>query len=255
MSIKYTLHNLTEIREAGRCGAISFYCPEIDCDYIYDKTDRTTDTCPKCGTLRRVCGKWNIKGRNRCNRHGGKTLMGVDSSLYKGRGTSKHLPTRLFEYYQMSVVADNNILEMTDDIHLLEARKIQLLAQLDQAGADQLWADARKAFEKFSNARRKAANGSVKASEQMHLAADELETILVKGYAQGAIWKQLLIVIDHQKTAKAWEMKRREKASTIVTAEQVATAMGQIIGFIRNRVSDQDIRKALLNDIQGMMVG
>jgi hypothetical protein len=255
INVKYQLRNVKEIREQNRCGAISFYCPNEECEYIYPKEDRETLDCPECGTPRRVCGKYNAKGRNRCNRHGGGALVGIDHPSYEGKGTSKNLPTRLLEFYQLSLMEnpDGRILEMEDDIHLLETRKQDLISQLSREGADALWTDARKAYEKFSSARKRAASGSTKAAEQMGESLDELESILVKGYAQGAIWGQLLEVIAAQTRLKESEMKRREKASTIVTEEHVAALIGGILSDIKTRVTDQDVRAALLNDIKARL--
>ena len=256
---KYTLRNIEELKEQGRCCALSFSCFNEDCEYEFPRhpnEDRTTDQCPECGTLRKVCGNYKVRGKTRCVIHGGKKPSGIMSPMYQGKGLSVNLPTRLFEMYQLAVVngQDGRLLEMEDDINLLEVRKADLVSQLSKEGTDKLWQEARKIYDKFLSARKRAAGGSPKAGVQMYEALDELEAVLVKGYTQGAIWKQLLEVIDAQKRLKESEIKRRKDASTIVTEEQVATAIGRIVQSIKERVKDQDVRAAILNDIQSMMI-
>lgn len=83
------------------------------------------------------CRKHAAPGRDVCSMHGGKTPRGIHSPHWRGRGYSKDLPTRLADRFRLAL-QDPQLLELSSEIALLDARVGELLAGLpkDRAAAD-----------------------------------------------------------------------------------------------------------------------
>jgi hypothetical protein len=92
-----------------------------------------------CGakTDRGPCKKPPMKGRTRCDRHGGKSLAGAASPRFKHGRYSKHLPTNLIPSFQ-AAMADPDLLSLRAEIALTQCRIDQIIetAQGDSTGLD-----------------------------------------------------------------------------------------------------------------------
>ena len=164
------------------------------------------------------------------------------------------LPKRLVKSYLLAI-EDPDILEATDDIALLIARRDDLLAKLEDGEfGPKLWTELRKTFERFNVARKRAARGSTKAAEQMADELDRLEKLIAKGYHEDLIWQELVAVLEQRRRLSITEMRRRERAEEIITKDQFKTLLGYIINSIQMRVSNKDEAMAILADIQNLQL-
>lgn len=172
-------------------------------------------------------------------------------------GTSKQIPTipkRLLKSYLLAT-NDPDILEATDDIALLIARRDDLLAKLEEGEfGPKLWTELRKTFERFNDARRRAARGSTKAAEQMANELDNLEKLIAKGYHEDLIWQELINVLEQRRRLSSTEIRRRERAEEVITKEQFKALLGYIINSVQMRVSNKDEAMAILADIQNLQL-
>jgi hypothetical protein len=81
-----------------------------------------------CGakTDRGPCKKPPMKGRTRCDRHGGKSLAGAASPTFKHGRYSKHLPTNLIPSFQ-AALEDPDLLSLRSEIALTQCRIDQVI--------------------------------------------------------------------------------------------------------------------------------
>ena len=170
-----------------------------------------------------------------------------------GRGlVVNNLPHRLLQSFQLALV-DPDVLEATDDIALLIARRDDLLAKLGEGNfGPGLWDDLRKTFERFKTARRAAAKGSSAAAERMATELRNLEELIARGYHEELIWSELRQVIEQRRKVAATEFRRRERAEEIVSKAQFKTLLGYVVNSIQTRVSDKSEAMAVLADIQNL---
>lgn len=221
----------------NRCNQLLWNCKNPDCDYRY--TSRDDKFCLECDWPRQYCAGYPIAGRTRCRFHGGKTLIGADSPSYKGRGLSKSLPTRLFEQYNRSL-NDADVLNMTPEIALLEARLTDLLSKVSDQPGFELWNKVKTAYAKFRSASREA---------EVRKALFELDRVITAGYIEASTWAEIKSLIEQLRKLKHTEKERRKDAETIITEHQFRTIMGYIINSIQTRVKDKDTKMALMADI------
>jgi hypothetical protein len=85
-----------------------------------------------CGAKTRNGGtcKQPALPNGRCHYHGGKSLAGIASPTYKEGKYSKHLPQRMREAYALAI-DDPQLLEQREQIGIIDARLIDLLARVD----------------------------------------------------------------------------------------------------------------------------
>jgi hypothetical protein len=98
-------------------------------------------------------GMWN----GRCRMHGGRSLAGSASGAFKTGRYSKYMPKRLLERYE-EAMGDPNLLALTDEIALVDARAQELLEQLNVGATPERWGDLLALFEqrrKLAEAERK----------------------------------------------------------------------------------------------------
>lgn len=246
----------------GRCNALMWNCKGKDdegneCDYHY--TDEHAAECPHCGTPRRRCLNFPEKGREACRFHGGRALRGHQSPLYKGKGFSKFLPTRLMEHLRLSL-GNPDILNLTTDIALLEARQTELAARLEEKDwGPGVWVDLVKTFEKFDRERRRAANPNLTsnqrktATQKMSEYLKEVEDLILRGYFYDEkVWDEIREIQKSKVQLTKVEMQRRKQAEEIVTVDEFKNLLGYIINSVKTRVSNPDEVMKVLSDIQNL---
>ena len=221
----------------GRCNNIIWSCKNPDCDYRY--IDKETMECPECGEKRRFCAAYPTPGKKKCRFHGGKVLVGADHPHYKGRGLSKNLPTRFLEQFQLSLT-DPNVLDMTPEISLLEARLEDLIRKADEEPGSSTWKKIQATYTKFRAATRES-------EVRKYLA--ELDSLITKGFLDSFLWEDVRVLIDTLRRLKDSERKRRVDAEQVITESQFRTLMGFIVNSIETRVKNPDVKMAILADL------
>lgn len=205
--------------------------------------------CPTCGAPREYCTNDPIIGSNRCKWHGGMAPKGIAHYNYQGKGLSRHLPTRMLDHYA-ATYEDGQILEMTEGIRLLEARKYELLERSEDLNSSTLWKKLNKAMEDFKDARRKAAaSGRASDIQRVNDALYELDSIIADGFYDTVIWNEIRSIEEQLRKLRTAEIRRRKQASEIITEDQFRTMLGFIMNSIQTRVKDDDIKMLILGDL------
>jgi hypothetical protein len=134
-----------------------------------------------CGAKTRAgtpCKRAPVRGRNRCNLHGGKTPRGAALPQFKDGQYSNILPVRLAARYE-ELIRDPEILRVRDDIALVVARVHELLSQLGEEPSDDdrtIWSeilDGMEQHRKLIETERKTL-----ISMRLMISAEELTTFL-----------------------------------------------------------------------------
>jgi hypothetical protein len=225
----------------GRCNNILWNCKGEECDYHYE--DDKTTACPLCQTPREYCSKYPVKGKNgKCGWHGGKALVGVSHPGYKGKGLSKHLPTRMLEHFQLAI-DDPDILAMDEGIALLKSRRNDLITRAEESASGEMWKDMRKKFQEFTKARK------TQNAEKMADTLYDLEVLIARGHTDYLVWQEILDIEERVRRLASTEMQRRKLAETIITEDQFKTLLGYIVNSIQTRVKDKNLKMDLLADI------
>lgn len=244
----------------GKCNALLWNCKGVDnegnaCDYHFVNAEETD--CPLCGTMRRRCTNNPLVGKESCKFHGGRALSGTAHPNYQGKGFSTNMPTRLMEQVRLSI-NDPDLLNLTDDIAIVEAREAELIQRLrDHDYGTGVWDDLVKLLDKFDKSRKKASNPRLSQNTRESAAMDmndtykEIQQLVTNSWLiDQKLWDELHNVQNQKVKLIGVEMKRREKAQEIITAEQFKSLLGYIINSINTRVSDPDVRMAIIADIQ-----
>lgn len=238
----------------GRCNALLWNCQGDDpesgerCEYHYE--NNADVECPICHTPRRRCLRYPLQGREACSYHGGKALQGINHPHYRGRGLSRHIPTRLLESYQLAM-DDPDVVNLTEDVALFKARRDDLLRRIDDTPASQIWNDLQKEFSKYIQYRNDyAKTGKAKSASQANDSLLKVEKIIARGLIESLIWKEINDVEQTIIKLKVEERKRRKEIAEIITPEQFKTLLGYILNSIDTRVQDKDLKMELIGDIQ-----
>lgn len=243
----FTPNNLTGDL-LGRCNNILWNCKHPDCDYHYENKDDMV--CPICNTQRAYCSNYPRKGREKCGFHGGATLQGYRHPHYRGRGLSKHLPTRLLESFELAY-EDPETLTFMSSISLMKARRDDLVSRLDETPGWEVWQAVRKTFQAYRKAERNARNtGSPKALRLMAEKLNELEDLILRGNLDATIWREILDLEEKWGRMKEREHRRLEKIENLITPDQFKTLLRYLIQSVQTHVKDRDAINQILLDIE-----
>ena len=200
-----------------------------------------TPPYPKSRQTGKPCRQWPRKGRQRCKDHGGTHGRGCDSPHWKGKGTSRYLPTRLADLYQQSK-SDPDRISLDRDIAQAETRIAELNKGLDEAPATEIWDQVGKTFQALRAAN---ARGDTEGAVAYYRT---LEGLITKGQQQGKVWAELGDWLEIRGKAVEREYKRLQ-AKEGVTATEMLIAIGQIKEVILRHVTDRSILAAIGRDI------
>lgn len=198
----------------------------------------------RCGAKTRCgapCRNLAVRARTRCRMHGGSTPRGFASPHTKTGGRSLDLPTRLAATYE-SALNDRDLLELTTEIALSDARYRDLLKRVDSGEAGVLWRAARKAFRDFQTA-----GGD---QGKMINALNTLESLLTQGVSDYAAWDEAGKWADRK--ARLVESQRKREES--ITPAQMLLAIGLISHAIRKHVTDADTLRDIQDEINQLTV-
>jgi hypothetical protein len=199
-----------------------------------------------------------MRGRTRCWRHGGKSLVGPASPHYQTGRYSKYLPTRMAAKYR-EAEKDPDLLSLREEVKALDARIGDVLTRVDTGESGVIWQKLHEAFEEFRIAR--AAGNTPANVAKMQAALAQVETYLSAGAQDWHAWGHV---------AQLWEQRRKlvESENKIMLArkyfishEQGMIMMGKITDSITRHAMDllpielsRKFLTAVTVDLQQVMV-
>lgn len=199
---------------------------------------------PICGAqLRNKPGKFcqdTVTLENgRCRRHGGKSLKGVASPLFKHGRYSKSLPENLVGNYRQAQ-KDPKLLELRDEIALMDVRINELLSQLTPNEHS-----PSRRITRLIDKVRGAAAGNSEAAE----ALAQLEDIIGQSSHEDRVWKGIGYLVDRRKALVETESKRLLNSSQAITIDQVMLLIGVISDILKRHIPDKGVLTNISREI------
>lgn len=212
----------------------------------------------KCGAkLRRHPGMFCTQPKmpnGRCKMHGGKALKGPASGSYKTGRYSTYalaLPERYRDTFFRALDAKKAI-ELTEQIALVEAREVELVARLTPETSTALWHRARAALDEL-----REAYGMVDSDPKKALIAaasfDALVAAVEQGVSNESTWALLLDTLEARRKLVDTERRRVEALGAHLTPEQAIQFAAQIIGIVRDETNDRKLLDAIARRVEKLL--
>lgn len=210
------------------------------------------------------CGHWKIAGREVCHYHGGKSLVGISHKSLKHGRYSKALPERLRGRYE-AALKDEKALVQRDEIAMMEARKVDLLARADTGESGALMAELRKhirGFRKASNKlQRLPANGTDKERnkelekrrrelrDEMGEHHDAVFAGIEKADEDYRLWAEIQKVDNLLIRLRESERRHIQEQHEMYSADEVRTMLVAVQDIIKRNVREQGVLQAIATDL------
>ena len=196
------------------------------------------------------CKKDACVGRNVCHIHGGKTLQGVASGLYRHGKYSKFLPLSLAADYQRAR-DDPDLHSLTDEIALSDARLCELLRRVETSDLGAAWTHLDSAYQAFTACR------SVGDVTGMGRALSAMESQIGRGKTDYLLWREISDQVKLLGTLRLQEHKRLVDLESMMSAQQAQLFFGLIQQAVHKAVTthaDADAARRILAAIQADLV-
>lgn len=204
----------------------------------------------RCGAKTRSgepCKTWAMPN-GRCRMHNGGALKGLaHPSTIHGR-YSKDLPTRLLVTYQQAV-SDPELLNMSAEIALTEARLSDLMRRVDKGESDRLWRELKATYRAMQDAQR------AKDRQEVARLLNELGSLITHGHADVVAWSEVMTLIDTRRKLVDSEQKRRVAMQTMVRAEDATLLFRALVDVVHRHVSDKSILASITQEFSKLTAG
>ena len=219
------------------------------------------NVCSKCGQVHTKCKAHRQKrdengimipckgipmANGCCRMHSGNPKRGAEHYRFKDGRFSRHVPKNLNKAYQRAI-NDQELLDLSDYIAVLEARYTQILEQLEKYPTPPY-----KRIIACLSKIDKAENSS-----DLEIAMSELRLLSQDGVVaeinQKRCWQQLREMSQEVANLSAKEHKRRVENKLVVPVEQavnVVTALGEAV---REIIEDESLRVRVYNRVLEFM--
>ncbi len=193
------------------------------------------------------CRRRAVSGKQVCTVHGGLTPGGIASPHWKHGRYSKYAPTRLIERY-IEAQSDSEILNLTEEIALVDARIADVLKRVDAGESGQIWSELQEKRKKFLGAQRK------QDQETMAEALTDILNLVARGHADWSAWLEVMNLIERRRRLVESEQRRRMSMHLLIKVEEAAQAMvilaDAVRGAVVEYVRDPEERQRVLVAVQ-----
>ena len=118
------------------------------CKHRYPKSERDIWTCPDCGEHRACKQLVHIEGEA-CHYHGGKSLKGLASPKYEGKGYSKYIPKGLMQDHN-DFLNDPQRLTVSHEVALARTVLLSELESWGKTSNQDTWGELGKLYRKIT---------------------------------------------------------------------------------------------------------
>jgi len=179
--------------------------------------------------------------------HGGNALKGVAAPGFKDGRYSRYLPGRLLERYH-AAEADVDLLNLSAEIALLDARLADLLKRVDSGEAGKVWKAAQKTNADIQKAYLDKDYG------QLMISVRELDLLIGEGLADHEAWYEIQTLLDQRRRFAETERKRRIDMERMIPIEQATTLATALLHSVKRNVTDQATLSAIQADFARLMM-
>jgi len=199
--------------------------------------------------------------RTTCRSHRGKASRGIGHYNFQGKGRSLYMPPRLLPLYEAALSGE--LLDLSDSVATLETRSRQLLQGMAEEGDPAvLLTEVKSAWEDLWRATRG------KDERAMAAARRQIDDLLGKGAAAGAVWGALLETEEQLRKTVETETGRRVKMREMLSIEDAVANYRMLTQAVRDVLTagtglpreakealTPDVRTALLRAIADRFAG
>lgn len=204
----------------------------------------------RCGAKNRdgtPCKTWAMPN-GRCRMHGGKSLAGPASPMFKTGRYSKVLPGRLLARYQ-EAAQDEELLALREDVALIDARLADVLSRVDTGETGASWQAARAGLKVV----RRAIGDNDPVALRKGLAA--LGDAIDQGAADYAAWGEIGRLLEQRQRLAESERRRLVEMQQMLTAEQAMTFLAAVLDSVRQHVTDRKVLAAVSAELASIAAG
>ncbi len=177
------------------------------------------------------CKNNAVTGKQVCRKHGGATPSGIASPHFKTGKYSKYLPEGMLTAYQ-DARADEMLLSVRHDIHLLDALILSKLGNLDTGESAAHWDFLLK---QITLARKSYNNDDYGAFLQ---AMDEMEALADKRRLHYATEQEITSQLEQRRKMVETEQKINIQAERVITSEQAMLLVSAMLDSVKRNVTD-----------------
>jgi len=181
----------------------------------------------------------------RCRLHGGKSLSGPAAPAWRHGRYSRTLPTGLVRRYEESL-ADPELLALRDEIALLDAHTLELIATLSNSEGPALWQQLQELQSGLSAA------VSQQDLRTIESTLTELSSLLQNGANDAKVWDSILHVIENRRRLVESERRRLVDMQQMITAEQALALVGRLQDIILRNVDDRIVIAAISSELRAI---
>ncbi len=192
------------------------------------------------------CRRPVTPGRTTCRMHGGKTPRGPAAPSFRHGRYSTVLPHHLWARYEMSL-RDPELLDLTSEIALVDARLADLLQRALTGESSRLWTALQQAARRFGQAQ---SAGDV---AEMKVQLYALQGLIEQGAADTGTWQEIDRVVERRRKLAETERKRREALQTSLTPEQAMVFVGVVADAVRRHVTDRQALAAISAEVEALL--
>jgi len=172
--------------------------------------------------------------------HGGKTPVGSANPSFKHGRYSKYLPTRLLERYHESQ-SDPELLNLSAEISLVDARLAELLKRVDTGEAKDHWTQASKLIKDVRAA------GSDRVLVQQLIG--ELGETIKEAQQDYSVWDEINRQMDQRRRLVESERKRLVEMQQFISQEKAIVLVTALLDAIKRHVTDRKALTAVSNEL------
>jgi len=226
--------------------------------------DKPLETiCGKCGEIHnrcaghpkrkntsgvfRPCNKFPVKGKEVCERCGGKPPGGMASPHFKDGKYSKYqyLPPN-FSSRLESVISDH----IENIEHSIEIQKMLETTYLEKLGTNEsteAWSKLRQVVKDYDEASHNS--DPAKSNQGKAEAFAMIRFIVNEGLSQSFLYRDIQSIQESQRKLSETLSKVRKEAQEIYTHEQWNEMLSTLVGVLKNNIQDQKILQAIQEEI------
>ena len=190
------------------------------------------------GKPERVCQQTHVMPNGRCRLHGGATPRGIGSANLKSGRYSKDIPARLLSTYEKART-DTELLNLSDDIALGEARITELLGKLSQQ------ASLLDSIGEVSGQLQKGETPEQTITKIQKL-TEQLKSL------DGSIWAELRETQEKKRKLIEAERRRLKDMAMMVDVRQVVLMLTRFEDMVMTTVSLPSEKAAIGRQLQSL---
>jgi hypothetical protein len=200
------------------------------------------------------CNAWAMPGMDVCWVHGGASRRGANHPNYKGKGYSKHMPTRLAERFA-AADADPRLTDIRRILATREAFVQERLADIDTApDAAEVWQQLNKALSQVEYGYQLASNPK-KSDEAGAIMAQGLRTmraIVSERNRYHATRNEIEQALNEQRRDIDSINTERYKSERALSEDQAALLIGAVVNLLME-LKDERERNDKLRKLDALL--